>query len=401
MGAGESAREVARKRREKAERLTRVADAWDRGAAGEEATARVLALLPSEWTVLHDVRWPGRRKANIDHVVIGPGGVFVIATLHWSGTVSVSDDVLRQNGRSREKDVAAVADAALAVTGVIGQVPAVPVLCFVRAEPIAGWARDVMVCSTANLNEMLTSRPPVLHAATIDRLLPVLTRGLFPATAPTPPGAQGAPGHDPWGPRPPRARRAPARRAPAWGRRGLRPNRLALLLAALVLAVAMVPTAIHALTSAASQRMQSLQSLVAPSKPLGTTQTVAATTGHPELAVVVVSAADTRAVGHGAKPPTGHRLVAVTIRLENRGDQRWTWNADTRLRLVDAAGATYAPTDAYPSVQAGPVVTGAPKVRAHQTLTGALVFELPSGVRIDAVRLDVGPGLAKTVRWTL
>ena len=109
MAAGESAREVARKRREKAERLAQVADAWDRGAAGEEATARALASLPPEWTVLHDVRWPGRRKANIDHVVIGPGGVFVIDSKYWSGTVSVAGDVLRQNGRSREKVVAAVA----------------------------------------------------------------------------------------------------------------------------------------------------------------------------------------------------------------------------------------------------------------------------------------------------
>lgn len=393
MSAGESAREIARKRREKAERLTRVADAWERGAAGEEATARALALLPPEWTVLHDVRWPGRRRANIDHVVIGPGGVFVIDSKHWSGTVSVSGDVLRQNGRSREKEVASIADAALAVTGVIGQVPAVPVLCFVRDEPVAGWARDVMVCSTANVNEMLTSRPAVLHAATIDRLLPVLTRGLFPAAVAAAPPVQGAPVRDPWGPRPSRPRRRLGPR-----RRGPRVTRFALTVSALVLAVAMVPTVVHSLTDAASQRVQNL---VAPSKPVGTTQTVAAGNGHPELAMTVASVTDTHVVGKGAKPPAGHRLVAVTMRLENRGDQRWVWDGNTRLALVDSAGITYAPTADYPAVQGGRVVSGSPTVRAHRTLSGALVFEVPSDVRIASVRLDVGPGLARTLRWVV
>jgi micrococcal nuclease len=37
-----------------------------------------------------------------------------------------------------------------------------PVLCFVREEPLTGWARDVMVCSTTNLVEMLRTRPEVL-----------------------------------------------------------------------------------------------------------------------------------------------------------------------------------------------------------------------------------------------
>ena len=54
-------------------------------------------------------------------------------------------------------------EAALAITGLLGNVPATGVLCFVRDEAVAGWARDVMVCSTATLAGMLTSRPQVLH----------------------------------------------------------------------------------------------------------------------------------------------------------------------------------------------------------------------------------------------
>ena len=55
--------------------------AADAREVGGEATGRALAGLDgSEWTVLHDVRWPGRKKAKLEHVVIGPGGVFVVDT---------------------------------------------------------------------------------------------------------------------------------------------------------------------------------------------------------------------------------------------------------------------------------------------------------------------------------
>src|SRR3954471_8847797 len=119
--AGESARDVAQTRRLKAERLNRVADAYERGADGEERTAQALAMLPaSGWFVLHDVRWPGKRFANIDHVVIGPGGGFVIDSKAWSGRVEVRDGVLRQSGYKRESAVAEAAEAAMAVAA---QVP--------------------------------------------------------------------------------------------------------------------------------------------------------------------------------------------------------------------------------------------------------------------------------------
>jgi Nuclease-related domain len=53
---------------------------WLRGAAGEGATAELLARLPGRsWAVLHDLAIPGHR-ANIDHLVIGPTGVWVIDT---------------------------------------------------------------------------------------------------------------------------------------------------------------------------------------------------------------------------------------------------------------------------------------------------------------------------------
>jgi hypothetical protein len=63
--------------------------AWRRGAAGERRTARLLGPLERHgWVVLHDLAVPGSR-ANIDHLVIGPGGVFVIDSKQYRGRLQL------------------------------------------------------------------------------------------------------------------------------------------------------------------------------------------------------------------------------------------------------------------------------------------------------------------------
>jgi len=186
--AGESARAVARRQREKAERLERSASLWERGAEGEEAVAAALAQLPAvTWTVFDDVRWPGRRYANVDHIVVGPPGVFVIDSKNWSGQVTVKAGVLRQSGRSREASVSAAAEAGLAVAGLVPTLEphfVHPVLCFVREEELSGWARDVMVCSTPNVVALLTSRSAVLAEHEVTQLCLDLDLGLRDAGMP-------------------------------------------------------------------------------------------------------------------------------------------------------------------------------------------------------------------------
>lgn len=176
--------------REKAERLSRAAAHYDKGAEGERATAAALAALPADsWTVFHDLRWPGRRFANVDHVVVGPPGVFVIDSKNWSGRIDVQYDALRLNGRRREPAVNGVAEAALAVAGLTRAVPPTqvfPVLCFAREEPVTGWTRDVMLCSLSNVVQMLTTRPAVLDEASRRMTCLELDAALRSATAPEP-----------------------------------------------------------------------------------------------------------------------------------------------------------------------------------------------------------------------
>src|SRR6266545_5847721 len=68
---------------------------WQRGAAGERHTARLLDRLTRDgFVVFHDLAVPGNTRANVDHLAIGPTGVFVIDSKQWTGQVHQSVDGL-------------------------------------------------------------------------------------------------------------------------------------------------------------------------------------------------------------------------------------------------------------------------------------------------------------------
>ena len=64
---------------------------WNIGADGEEAVIRVLQNLDSSFKVVNDIVLPGDRQ-NIDHVVIGSAGVFVIETKNHNGIIRCYED---------------------------------------------------------------------------------------------------------------------------------------------------------------------------------------------------------------------------------------------------------------------------------------------------------------------
>jgi hypothetical protein len=67
---------------------------WQRGAQGERHTARLLRRLHRDgYVVFHDRAVPGF-DANVDHLVIGPSGVFVLDSKQWTGSVHQSADGL-------------------------------------------------------------------------------------------------------------------------------------------------------------------------------------------------------------------------------------------------------------------------------------------------------------------
>ncbi len=82
------AAEPAARRAHAVYRVPEEVDRWRRGADGERATAlRLQGVEALGWPVLHDRQLPGT-SANIDQLIVGPGGVFAIDSKHWSGTLA-------------------------------------------------------------------------------------------------------------------------------------------------------------------------------------------------------------------------------------------------------------------------------------------------------------------------
>jgi hypothetical protein len=95
--------------------------AWRRGAAGERRTARLLDRLTRDgYVVFHDLAVPGS-PANVDHLVIGPSGVFVIDSEQWSGSVHQGSDGLMWHNHYRlDRTLKTVRWEARAISHVLG-----------------------------------------------------------------------------------------------------------------------------------------------------------------------------------------------------------------------------------------------------------------------------------------
>lgn len=79
-----------------------VAKSWAKGAVGESRVGVGLARLPFGWTVIHDLTIPGT-AANVDHLVLGPPGVFSINTKNHSGRkVWVGEHRILVNGHKTD-----------------------------------------------------------------------------------------------------------------------------------------------------------------------------------------------------------------------------------------------------------------------------------------------------------
>lgn len=127
--------------------------AWEVGAVGEERLAKILdALTDRGVRALHDRRIPGT-KANIDHIVVSPGGVFVIDAKRYKGRPALRiegglirprTETLLVGRRDCTKLVAGVTHQveltrAALVAGGLAEVPVSGMLCFVDADwPLLG-----------------------------------------------------------------------------------------------------------------------------------------------------------------------------------------------------------------------------------------------------------------------
>ncbi len=144
-------------------------NAFIKGARGEESVAGKLSFLPSTFTVFHGLPSMGRGMLaeggrDLDHVVVGPSGLFVIETKNWDGKITTEDGLILYNGeepgrqpveqvkaaasrlRSRLKDASDI------------DVDVHPVVCFVNNSLQGGQQgiTGVVVCNSEELNNVLT-----------------------------------------------------------------------------------------------------------------------------------------------------------------------------------------------------------------------------------------------------
>jgi len=164
-------------------------------ALGELHVADELAKLGPEWVILNAVP-AGERGQTIDHLAIGPAGVFAIAVVHQpADAVTVRGDLLTINGIPRphlaaSRDVAT--DAAVSLTHATGRnVPVRGLVVFVAAQSVSvrDAPDDVGVTSDRGVQKWFSGRAQVLEAVDVKAIAdaaaePATWRGVPPHRTP-------------------------------------------------------------------------------------------------------------------------------------------------------------------------------------------------------------------------
>lgn len=118
------------------------------------------------WTVLHDVAWPERRYATIDHLAIGPAGVFVVVSTTETAVLTRSAATAGADADDLPQ-VAEIEQVLAAVTALRQVLPEwvadrlQPVVSVVSSAPHESQAQGVQILSTTSLPDVLASWPAV------------------------------------------------------------------------------------------------------------------------------------------------------------------------------------------------------------------------------------------------
>lgn len=177
---------------ELADQLDRRAARARAASATEAGTERYLdaVLLQHGFHCLHDCVSPGSGRANVDHVVIGPSGIWVIDDERLTGAVTVTDGGELWSGRhSLAPQLDKARGQADAVSRALGGAHTMPILSL-RSSTVPGGAleRDGVVITTAltNVAEVIVRGMPRLLPDEVTRLASSATGALRPRRAASP-----------------------------------------------------------------------------------------------------------------------------------------------------------------------------------------------------------------------
>jgi hypothetical protein len=159
------------------------ARAWQRGAKGERHTARLLDRLGHQGYVsFHDLAMPDS-QANLDHLVVGPSGVFIIDSKQWTGSVHQSADGLVWHNHYRlDRTLATIGWQAETLGRLLG-VPVAPLVCVHGAHVQHGGLRAQGVAIVpASLLRHALGHDQVLSEVDVERYAATARMRLRPAT---------------------------------------------------------------------------------------------------------------------------------------------------------------------------------------------------------------------------
>jgi Nuclease-related domain len=147
---------------------------WAVGADGEEEVAWRLRRLGDGWHVIHSVP-VGEMGADIDHVVIGPAGVFTLNTKnHSKHRVTVTQGGVYVNGQRTEYLRNSRFEAKRAnklLTAACGDVDVQPVIVIMAADiKIKTEPTDVNVVGRRSIARWLRKRPAVLTPERVEEI---------------------------------------------------------------------------------------------------------------------------------------------------------------------------------------------------------------------------------------
>lgn len=207
MAAGASASRRAQEARRQ-ERLLREqwqaarqqARRWEAASEGERrVAAQLLVLTARGWRLLVDRRWPGTRAANVDMLLVGPGGVFVLDVKNWRSPPETSEGVLRAGGEPHGEDAAKllavtkVAESAVATLG-MSPVAVQPLMVFAGHRVNAGLGR-IRLLGEHEIGPALLSERHRVRAETVraladhlERVFPEYEGSAVSSAIPAPPG---------------------------------------------------------------------------------------------------------------------------------------------------------------------------------------------------------------------
>jgi hypothetical protein len=147
-----------------------------RGRIGERRTGHVLAALryaDPRWGVLHSVP-VGERGGDIDHLLVGPQGVFCINTKHWAGAhVWVAGEHALVNGAGRSFlhdarfEAKRASERLSAATGINVDAHGVVVWVDAQGVTVKETRREVTVLALEELGSWLGAKPERLRPSEV------------------------------------------------------------------------------------------------------------------------------------------------------------------------------------------------------------------------------------------